>query len=315
LEKIPFRLDELLETTHAVLSFRAQEKGLELQHRIEPGVPLSLSGDPVRLRQILVNLIGNAVKFTERGSINIEVAPGKDEAVHQEATQVLLQFAIKDTGIGIPPEKIGAIFDNFTQADSSVTRRYGGTGLGLSISRRLVNLMGGRIWVESEPQRGSTFYFTALLTVGEMEKQAPAPFPAAEPESAGEVPLLSILLAEDSEDNRLLIRTYLKQSPHHLDMAENGRLAVEKFRENHYDLVLMDMNMPIMDGYTATMTIRQWEEQEGRAPTPIIALTAFALKEDEQKSLKAGCNAHLTKPIKKKILLAALAAWGQKRPG
>ncbi len=325
LENIPFRLDELLETTHAVLSFRAHEKGLELQHRIEPGVPLSLIGDPVRLRQILVNLIGNAVKFTESGGVNIEVVPRRDDPAHPEADQVMLQFAIKDTGIGIPPEKIGTIFDNFTQADSSVTRRYGGTGLGLSISRRLVNLMGGRIWVESELYRGSTFYFTARLTVGETEKQAltltvapPAPggpIPAAPPESDAEVQPLRILLAEDSEDNRLLIKTYLKQSPHQLDMAENGQIAVEKFREKPYDLVLMDMNMPVMDGYTATMTIRQWEEQEGSPPTPIIALTAFALKEDEQKSIAAGCNAHLTKPIKKKILLEALAAWGHKRTG
>jgi len=335
LESIPFRLDELIETTEAVLSFRAQEKGLEMKHRLHGDVPLSLRGDPVRLRQILVNLIGNAVKFTETGGVTVEVARFGEDASDLEPGRVCLRFAVMDTGIGIPTDKIGAIFDNFTQADSSVTRRYGGTGLGLSISRRLVNLMGGRIWVESEPGRGSSFYFTALLDIAPEADTGSSPGAAATPvgvpgaatapealtpagtgavvhsavaAGAGEeeIPALRILLAEDSEDNRLLIKTYLKQTPHCLEMAENGEIAVEKFQQGEYDLVLMDMNMPVMDGYTATRTIRQWEAREGKPATPIIALTAFALKEDEQKSLAAGCDAHLTKPIKKKTLLEAL---------
>ena len=333
LESIPFRLDELIETTEAVLSFRAQEKGLELKHRLHGDVPLSLRGDPVRLRQILVNLIGNAVKFTETGGVTVEVARLGKAAPDVEPGRVCFRFAVMDTGIGIPSDKIGAIFDNFTQADSSVTRRYGGTGLGLSISRRLVNLMGGRIWVESEPGRGSSFYFTALLDIAPEADMGSPPGAATRPAGvpgtgavagavvpsaaavagtgAGEeeAPSLRILLAEDSEDNRLLIKTYLKQSPHCLEMAENGEIAVEKFQQGEYDLVLMDMNMPVMDGYTATRTIRQWEAREGKPATPIIALTAFALKEDEQKSLAAGCDAHLTKPIKKKTLLEALSAW------
>jgi signal transduction histidine kinase/CheY-like chemotaxis protein len=326
LESIPFRLDELIETTEAVLAFRAQEKGLELKHRLEGDIPLSLRGDPVRLRQILVNLIGNAVKFTETGGVTVEVARLGKAAPDVEPGRVCFRFAVMDTGIGIPSDKIGAIFDNFTQADSSVTRRYGGTGLGLSISRRLVNLMGGRIWVESEPGRGSSFYFTALLDIAPEADMGsppgaatrPAGVPGAGagavvPSGAGageeEAPSLRILLAEDSEDNRLLIKTYLKQSPHCLEMAENGEIAVEKFQQGEYDLVLMDMNMPVMDGYTATRTIRQWEAREGKPATPIIALTAFALKEDEQKSIAAGCDAHLTKPIKKKTLLEALSAW------
>ena len=333
LESIPFRLDELIETTEAVLAFRAQEKGLELKHRLEGDIPLSLRGDPVRLRQILVNLIGNAVKFTETGGVTVEVARLGKAAPDVEPGRVCFRFAVMDTGIGIPSDKIGAIFDNFTQADSSVTRRYGGTGLGLSISRRLVNLMGGRIWVESEPGRGSSFYFTALLDIAPEADMGSPPGAATRPAGvpgtgavagavvpsaaavagtgAGEeeAPSLRILLAEDSEDNRLLIKTYLKQSPHCLEMAENGEIAVEKFQQGEYDLVLMDMNMPVMDGYTATRTIRQWEAREGKPATPIIALTAFALKEDEQKSLAAGCDAHLTKPIKKKTLLEALSAW------
>jgi len=330
LESIPFRLDELIETTEAVLAFRAQEKGLELKHRLEGDIPLSLRGDPVRLRQILVNLIGNAVKFTETGGVTVEVARLGKAAPDVEPGRVCFRFAVMDTGIGIPSDKIGAIFDNFTQADSSVTRRYGGTGLGLSISRRLVNLMGGRIWVESEPGRGSSFYFTALLDIAPEADMGSPPGAATRPAGvpgtgavagavvpsaaavagtgAGEeeAPSLRILLAEDSEDNRLLIKTYLKQSPHCLEMAENGEIAVEKFQQGEYDLVLMDMNMPVMDGYTATRTIRQWEAREGKPATPIIALTAFALKEDEQKSIAAGCDAHLTKPIKKKTLLEAL---------
>ncbi len=333
LESIPFRLDELIETTEAVLAFRAQEKGLELKHRLEGDIPLSLRGDPVRLRQILVNLIGNAVKFTETGGVTVEVARLDKAAPDVEPGRVCFRFAVMDTGIGIPSDKIGAIFDNFTQADSSVTRRYGGTGLGLSISRRLVNLMGGRIWVESEPGRGSSFYFTALLDIAPEADMGSPPGAATRPAGvpgtgavagavvpsaaavagtgAGEeeAPSLRVLLAEDSEDNRLLIKTYLKQSPHCLEMAENGEIAVEKFQQGEYDLVLMDMNMPVMDGYTATRTIRQWEAREGKPATPIIALTAFALKEDEQKSIAAGCDAHLTKPIKKKTLLEALSAW------
>ena len=333
LESIPFRLDELIETTEAVLAFRAQEKGLELKHRLEGDIPLSLRGDPVRLRQILVNLIGNAVKFTETGGVTVEVARLGKAAPDVEPGRVCFRFAVMDTGIGIPSDKIGAIFDNFTQADSSVTRRYGGTGLGLSISRRLVNLMGGRIWVESEPGRGSSFYFTALLDIAPEADMGSPPGAATRPAGvpgtgavagavvpsaaavagtgAGEeeAPSLRILLAEDSEDNRLLIKTYLKQTPHCLEMAENGEIAVEKFQQGEYDLVLMDMNMPVMDGYTATRTIRQWEAREGKPATPIIALTAFALKEDEQKSIAAGCDAHLTKPIKKKTLLEALSAW------
>lgn len=331
LESIPFRLDELIETTEAVLAFRAQEKGLELKHRLEGDIPLSLRGDPVRLRQILVNLIGNAVKFTETGGVTVEVARLGKAAPDVEPGRVCFRFAVMDTGIGIPSDKIGAIFDNFTQADSSVTRRYGGTGLGLSISRRLVNLMGGRIWVESEPGRGSSFYFTALLDIAPEADMGSPPGAATRPAGAPgtgagavvpsaaavagagageeEAPSLRILLAEDSEDNRLLIKTYLKQSPHCLEMAENGEIAVEKFQQGEYDLVLMDMNMPVMDGYTATRTIRQWEAREGKPATPIIALTAFALKEDEQKSIAAGCDAHLTKPIKKKTLLEALSAW------
>jgi len=187
--------------------------------------------------------------------------------------------------------------------------------------------------VESEPGLGSSFYFTALLDIAPEADMGSPPGAATRPAGvpgtgavagavvpsaaavagtgAGEeeAPSLRILLAEDSEDNRLLIKTYLKQTPHCLEMAENGEIAVEKFQQGEYDLVLMDMNMPVMDGYTATRTIRQWEAREGKPATPIIALTAFALKEDEQKSIAAGCDAHLTKPIKKKTLLEALSAW------
>jgi len=322
LETIPFRLDELLETTVAVLAFRAQEKGLNLTHRIRPGTPLLLSGDPGRLRQILVNLLANAVKFTEKGAVHVEVAPEPGEVPDPPPGVVALRFAISDTGIGIAPEKRDVIFENFTQADSSVTRRYGGTGLGLSISKRLVELMEGRIWVESEPDRGSTFHFTVRLRLPDETERIPAPrssgaaaaTPDGGPDAGGDGRGLRILLAEDSEDNRLLIETYLKQTPHRLDTAENGQIAIEAFqRRGPYDLVLMDMNMPVMDGYTATRAIRQWEAREGRKPTPIIALTAFALKEDEQKSLEAGCDTHLTKPIKKKTLVEALAAWSPGR--
>ncbi len=443
LESIDFDLRDLLEKTCEILALRAHHKGLELTCRLAEDAPVKLIGDPLRLRQVLVNLIGNAIKFTERGEVVVEVKPsgppGPGEAVE-------MLFSVSDTGIGIPADKQDVIFERFTQVDASTTRQYGGTGLGLNISQRIVEAMGGRIRVESEPGRGSTFSFTApfeaqaereepvrpipvalqglraliiddsatnrlvlreMLTgwgavvreaqdgvsaLAEMQhaEENAAPFdlllldcrmpgmdgfelaqrirkdsafrgttmmmltsdnragdiarareigiagymvkpikrddlenaiagslaetraaPVAQPDRAAleaQGPSLHILLVEDSEDNRLLVSAFLKKTPHTLDMAENGEIAVDKFRAGRYDLVLMDVQMPVKDGYTATREIRQWEKETGAAPTPIVALTAHALQEDARKSLDAGCTAHLTKPIKKETLLDTLEA-------
>lgn len=454
LEHIPFDLGKLVEQTGDIMSVRAHKKELELACRVAPGVPTKLMGDPTRLRQVLINFIGNAVKFTESGEVMLDVKLTGPSAVHTEQNTVDLTFSVKDTGIGIPADKIHNIFERFTQADSSTTRKYGGTGLGLTISKSIVDLMGGTISVESKEGRGSIFSFTApfamqtemtpaedacapvdltgrralviddnannrlilremltqweivvssansgpagltalreaqeagkpydfvildyqmpgmdgLMTAVEIrkepkwsslaiimlssgypqediaaakkvgierflykpvkrndmqeaicgelgKKEAAQPQAETAPAASGAQKSLNILLVEDNEDNRLLISTYLKNTPHRLQMAENGAIAVEAFKSAKYDIVLMDMQMPVMDGYAATREIRKWEKSQGKTAVPIIALTAYALKEDEKKSLDAGCTGHMTKPIKKVKLLEALAEYAAAETG
>jgi signal transduction histidine kinase/DNA-binding NarL/FixJ family response regulator len=302
LHERPFDVRELVNGTVEVFGLPAREKGLALTSHVGEGIPTRLLGDEDRLRQVLVNLVGNALKFTREGEVAIRVDRDPD------GDAGFLRFAVSDTGIGIPREKQETIFGSFTQADSSTTREYGGTGLGLSISRRLVEMMDGQISVESEPGAGSTFSFTARLSpVSEPDLAAGAaastPVPGALFGKA-----LRILVAEDSPDNQVLIRAFLKDTPFQIDIAENGESAVEQFTAGAYDLVLMDMQMPKMDGCSATRAMREWEAARGIPPAPIIALTANALKEDEERSLAAGCTAHLTKPIRKACLLQAIAA-------
>ncbi|MBI4000265.1 MAG: response regulator [Nitrospira defluvii] len=453
LETIPFGLCEVVESTAELLAGRAHAKGLELVAHVAPEVPTWVGGDPTRLRQILINLVGNAIKFTERGGVTVDVRPDPTPG-----DPACLHFTVTDTGIGIPENKVQAIFENFTQVDSSTTRKYGGTGLGLGISKRLVEMMGGAIWVESRLGLGSTFHFTMRLPACQASESSPdtprlplsalagrrilvvddhetnrlvvrehlsrleaevheapdgasalqmlqqatareqrydlvvldgrmpgmdgfqlaralkadvqlsavpaimltsearlpdtqhledaglraclakpirrapllnavlraietkhatdLPLPVARPEALspeGTGPL-RILLVEDLEDNRLVIALFLKDMPYSVEMAEDGLQAVEKFTMNRYDLVLMDIQMPQMDGYAATAAIRQWETEEHRAPTPIVALTANAFQEELDKSLAAGCTAHLTKPIKKKTLLEAIRQYARVNP-
>ncbi len=305
LEAAAFNPADVLNEACGIMSPRAHKKDLQLSCRIDSGVPARLVGDPVRLRQILLNLIGNAIKFTEAGSVLVEAGPalaGLPEPPAPEDAFFLLEFKVKDTGVGIPPDKMDAIFERFTQADSSTTRKYGGSGLGLTISRQLVELMGGRIGVESEPGKGSTFIFTARF--GRAPESAEIE-PAKKTETPQPDRAIRILLVEDTEDNRLLVQAYVRQTPFALDAAENGKIALAKYTADPrgYDLVLMDMQMPVMDGYTAAREIRKWETQTGGRRVPIVALTAHALKEDIQKSIDAGCDDHLTKPIRKTILL------------
>ena len=452
LETIPFDVQALIDGVLEILGVKAFGRGIELAGRVSPDVPPCLLGDPTRLRQIIVNLIGNAIKFTQKGEVVLEVnrEGGQSNTGAVSGTDILIHFTVRDTGIGIPREKINAIFSSFTQVDASTTRKYGGTGLGLSISKRLVELMGGRIWAESELGKGSVFHLTVPFSVErEMVRQAASlvnlsgekiliiddnatnrmilketlqfwgvlamacdggesgirelrkarderapytlllldfqmpgmdgfhvaeeirrddglkdllillvssdrrgfkrerwpslginghvvkPFKRSELLSTIKMALgerktikdtttgkgvvsgtdteraLAILIAEDNEDNRLLMRSYLKKTPHRVDFAENGKEAVEKFKGGGYNIVFMDIQMPVMDGYAATAEIRKWEKSNGLAYTPIIALTAHALKEDEQKSLDAGCTAHLTKPIKKAVLHEAIATFGK----
>ncbi len=299
LERTGFSLNDHLEKVTEMVAGRAREKGLALVCEIAPNVPTDLVGDPTRLRQVLLNLLGNAIKFTESGEVSLRVTPDADSSV-----PTALRFTISDTGIGIPGEKLGQVFEPFTQADSSTTRRFGGSGLGLTISKRLVELMGGRIWVESEVGEGSVFSFAVPFEIWAADNRPTATPAGTGPEAP--LPALHILLAEDSPDNCTITMAYLEDTPYRVDIAETGAIACEKFITGHYDLVLMDRQMPIMDGLTATRTIRAWEHANDRPPTPIIALTASALKRDREMCLAAGCTAFLTKPIKQEVLLQAI---------
>jgi PAS domain S-box-containing protein len=298
LERTGFSLNDHLEKVMEMVEDRAREKGLGLVCTIGPDVPTGLIGDSTRLRQVLLNLLGNAVKFTQSGSValRVELVDPKDLTI--------LKFVISDTGIGIAPEKLNQVFERFMQADSSTTRRFGGSGLGLTISKRIVELMGGQIWVESELGRGSIFAFTVPFEVSATAWQQAAVPMGAEPDR--ELPALRILLAEDSPDNCTITTAYLADTPYVIEIAETGEIACQMFKAGSYDLVLMDRQMPVMDGLSATRAIRAWEGENGRPPIPIIALTASALKGDRETCLAAGCTAFLTKPIKQEVLLQAI---------
>jgi PAS domain S-box-containing protein len=299
LERTGFSLKDLLEKVIEMVAVRAHEKHLSLVSEIAPNVPNDLVGDPTRLRQVLLNLIGNAIKFTEAGEASLRVTLDGDSS-----TPTSLRFAISDTGIGIPSEKVDRVFEPFRQADSSTTRRFGGSGLGLTISKRLVELMGGRLWVESEVGKGSVFSFAVPFEIWVRVARR-----AADPVGTYPQPPLSamrILLADDSPDNCTITMAYLENTPYRVEVAQTGAIACEMFAAGRYDLVLMDRQMPVMDGLTATRMIRAWELVNDRLPTPIVALTASALKGDREMCLAAGCTAFLTKPIKQEVLLQAI---------
>ncbi|MBF0175998.1 MAG: PAS domain S-box protein [Magnetococcales bacterium] len=293
---IPFSPGIVVNDTIQMMQLSAEQKSNNLVASIVGQIPDAILGDDSRVRQVLVNLIGNAAKFTDHGQIKVHLG------FHPQERDTFL-FSVSDTGIGIATHHLEHIFSLFTQADSRITRRFGGTGLGLAISRRLVELMGGRLWVESEEKRGSTFFFTLPIRIAEAST-----LPTSQAHDALDIPnrSLRILLVEDSPDNQALFQIYLKNSSHQLVMVNDGIEAVARVHEESFDLVLMDIQMPNMDGYTATRAIRQWEREEGRSPLIIIALSAHAAIGKKEESLAAGCDDHLTKPIKKLALLSAL---------
>jgi len=286
LESAPFSLGHVLDQTAQVLSVRASEKGISFSCHIAPEVPDGLIGDQVRLRQVLLNLAGNAIKFTERGEVTVSV-----RVESQGAEEACLEFAVQDTGIGISRSDLERLFRPFTQADPSMARRFGGTGLGLAICSNLVRLMGGRIRVESSPGQGSTFYVTVRLPLA---KQVPP-----EPETPDVLPAatskLRILLAEDNPANQKLATYVLQDRGHTVEIAGDGQQAIRMVRENRYDVILMDVQMPGMDGLEATKVIRAGENDNRRVP--IIAMTAHAMQGDREWCLAAGMDDYLSKPI------------------
>jgi signal transduction histidine kinase/HPt (histidine-containing phosphotransfer) domain-containing protein len=304
LETIAFSLRECLSEMMKPLALQAHDKGLKFEYEIAPETPDALVADPTRLRQILSNLVGNAIKFTECGEVVMRVWP---EIV--EDGDAVCHFTVSDTGIGIPQDKQAVIFAPFQQGDSSTTRLYGGTGLGLAIAARLVAMMNGRIWVESEPGKGSTFHFVArvgLQGAPEAVRDAVAaehgPRTAA---PAGANGSLTVLLVEDNAVNRRLAQIVLEREGHKVVAVDNGAAALEVFRREPADVVLMDLQMPRMDGIETTLAMRELEKTTN-THVPIIALTAHAMASDRERCLKAGMDGYLTKPVQPSMLLRAI---------
>ena len=288
--------------TIKLLSPRALEKGLNLEMYIDPDVPLSLNGDPGRLRQIVTNLISNAIKFTPKGSVSLKIH--KDAEDEQSAT---LNFQIRDSGIGIAADKLESIFEAFTQADGSTTREFGGTGLGLTISRQLAELMGGTVGVVSTKGEGSTFWFTAVLRKQTECNVQPPLSPLLKNEPIGESS--RILLAEDDQITQLVTKAILVRSGYRVDVAGTGSVALELLEDNDYAVVLMDCMMPVLNGYEAAAVIRDLTSKVRNHAIPVIALTANAMREDRDKCLAAGMNDYLSKPLEVSDLLAMLEKW------
>ena len=332
LEEISFDPASVIDNVVKAFVHSAEQKGLGIKTSMERDIPDGVIGDPGRLRQILINLVGNAVKFTQKGEIGIWVHVAEDLD-----KKVKLRFAVKDTGIGIPQDKKRTIFKSFTQADSSTTRKYGGTGLGTTISKHLAELMGGEIGVESEVGAGSIFWFTAVFLRQTAEavpriQNDENPMMNSEPLKKRQESF-NILLVEDYPTNQQVAASHLKTLGHHVDLADNGLAALELYRRNHYHLILMDIQMPVMDGYEATREIRKLESvrmqiestdmtgdqkqktsMAGEMQTkiqriPIIAMTAHAVEGYREECLKAGMDDYITKPLKRRNFLNIVEKW------
>ena len=299
LEAIEFAPRELLDQVVRMMRVSAEAKGLELTGWVAESVPAVVRGDAGRLRQILVNLCGNAVKLTERGSVTVSV-----DAAQVESCRTKLRLAVRDTGVGIPADRVHALFKPFSQVDASTTRRYGGTGLGLSIVRRLAELMGGEAGVESSAGVGSTFWFTACFEVAS-EQSANVVDTVSVPTVLSAKAGKRILLAEDNVVNEKVATRFLERLGYVVHAVPNGREAVDAWARGGYDLVLMDCQMPVLDGYAATREIRAREN--GGARIPIVALTANAMKKDELECRQAGMDDHLAKPLNREALARCLA--------
>lgn len=308
LESTSFSIRKAVEQVIKTLRVRAKEKGLALIYNLPSDIPEMLVGDPLRFRQILMNLVDNAIKFTHTGRITVLA---KERSHTPDKVQI--EFLVSDTGIGISPEDQERIFIPFTQADASTTRNYGGTGLGLTISRKLVELMAGRIWVESNPGQGSTFHFTAGFEIqrGAVPAKTETDH-AARKEKPGRS--LRVLLAEDTLTNQKLAEFILAKRGHRVEIAQNGRQALEMLRSADFDVVLMDVQMPVMDGFQATTEIRAFPDPV-KAKIPVIAMTAHALKGDAERCLAAGMDAYVSKPIQADEFIELVELLGESEPG
>ena len=296
IESIPFDLPAVIRECLRTLEVTARQKDLQLRLVLARNGPLWVHGDPMRLRQILINLIGNAVKFTERGEVAVKVA---------RSTNALIEVEVRDTGIGIALEKLESIFEPFTQADGSHARRFGGSGLGLAITRRLVHLMHGRVWAESEPGVGSRFVVELPMQPGEPPTVLRA---AADPPPAPSLRNLRVLVAEDNVINQKVVCTMLRRQGSIVTLAIDGEQACAQFDQQKFDVILMDVQMPGMDGLEATSLIRHRERSRALAPTPIIALTAHASEAQHQQCIQRGMNAVITKPVSVPALLKTICA-------
>ena len=307
LKRAPFNPTALLEQCREMLAHQARARELALETHMADGLPELVYGDPDRLRQVLVNLIGNAIKFTESGGISVYMESGRRPSSPDE---VELLVRVVDTGIGIPADQLEVIFESFRQVDEFETRRFEGAGLGLSISRELVRLMGGEISARSKAGEGSTFSFNACF-----ERAGDEAIKDNRASSPGRVefgPPRSVLLVDDNADNRMLFAAYLKKTAHDVDFAVNGIDAVERFQARPYDIVFMDIQMPELDGLGATRRIRAWEQGqlaggERSRKVPIFALSAHALAEEVERSLEAGCDGHIAKPVRREEILDTIA--------
>jgi signal transduction histidine kinase/ActR/RegA family two-component response regulator len=300
-EAVPFRLDDVLQDVVDMLAYRASDKGLEFVLDVGTDVPATLVGDPLRLLQVLINLCSNAIKFTDHGSVRVSVS-----LRGQDASHVTLDIAVRDSGIGMTPQQQESLFQDYSQADASTTRVYGGTGLGLAISRALVELMGGRIWVESQAGAGSTFRFESRFGVAHAEPERHGDLPAdVEPLDGLTLGGMRILVVDDNDFNRELASLVLEADGAVVELADDGEQALQRLScEPGFDAVLMDCQMPVMDGYTATQHIRKRPELAGLL---VVALTAEVADEEHRKILNAGMDDHIAKPFDPPAMVAVLA--------
>ncbi len=312
----PFRLRPALESVVRSFGVQARLKGLELAVEVDDHIPDQLVGDEFRLRQILTSLISNAVRCTHAGGVLVSVSPLRDAHPDADAMTCVgglsLAFTVQDTGVGIPQDRLGSIFDSFSLAEDLLTKRHSGTGVGLSIARSLVELLGGRIWAESEPGGGSTFHFSASFWTPQPDAFPGLPDPARQD---GDGPRLTILLVEDERINRVTALRMLRNMGHTVEEAENGQEALHKLNSAAFDLVLMDIQMPVMDGLTATKLIRNGELPGVDRDIPVIALTAYATRQDTVRFLRQGLSGFVPKPFNIHDLRQAIAQVSSARPG